>query len=116
MAYLEEVPEDDAQAMADKFKLTVDQVTGKAEELADYCLSKGKTYKNYRAFLRNCLTKDIREGKIKPGKATDPSRPDDLPPSTFDAVYDAYLAKQELYAENGVVWDTLKGGYVGKNH
>ncbi len=48
--------------------------------------------------------------------AATPHRPDDLPPSTFDAVYDAYLAKQELYAENGVVWDTLKGGYVGKNH
>ncbi len=47
---------------------------------------------------------------------TTPPRPDDLPPSTFDAVYDAYLAKQELYAEHGVVWDTLKGGYVGKNH
>ncbi len=52
----------------------------------------------------------------KKTQATTPPRPDDLPPSTFDAVYDAYLAKQELYAEHGVVWDTLKGGYVGKNH
>lgn len=116
VTYLDDVPDSDAQALAEKFDVSIEQVTDKAEELADYCRSKGKTYKDYHSFLRNCLKKDIRDGKIKTGTVTPPPRPDDLPPSTFDAVYDAYLAKQELYAENGVVWDTLKGGYVGKNH
>ncbi len=117
LAYLEAVPEEDVLALVEKFSLTIDQVRGEAERLVDYCRSKGKTYKDYRSFLRNCLRKDIDEGKIKTSKAPTPSeRPTDLPPSTFDAVYDAYLAKQELYAEHGVVWDTLKGGYVGKNH
>lgn len=41
-----------------------------------------------------------------------PQQRDDLPPSTFDAVYDKYLEEQALYAQYGLVWDAREGKHV----
>lgn len=49
------------EEMTLKFKCTEPEVRTKANTLADYCRSKGKKYKNYKAFLSNALRKDFGE-------------------------------------------------------
>ena len=45
------------------------------ETLKDYCLSNGKTYKDYKATLRNWLRRDIDDGKIKVINSTQSTDP-----------------------------------------
>lgn len=40
--------------------------------LQDYCLSKGKTYKDYAAALRNFIQRSIDDGKVKPQESPKP--------------------------------------------
>ncbi len=47
--------------MISKFKCRNSEVTTKARALADYCRSKGRKYKNYKALLSNALRKDFGE-------------------------------------------------------
>jgi hypothetical protein len=79
LTYLDAVPEEDAHAMSEKYGVTVDQVRAKAEELADYCRSKGKTYRDYRAFLGNCLRKDVSTGKLGSTKGGEPAHSPERP-------------------------------------
>ena len=59
MKFLSEIPETDLKELVEKYEASPTQIKRKADELRNYCLSKGKTYKNYRAFLENALQKDF---------------------------------------------------------
>ena len=79
LSYLSKIPTDDLLELSGKYDITEQQVKSKAEDLKNYCDSRGKRYKNYRAFLMNALKKDFGEkrGEKKPffdGKELDKSR------------------------------------------
>lgn len=59
ITYLTETPTDDLKELSEKYDASVAQIKRKAETMKNYCLSKGKSYKNYRAFLENGLDKDF---------------------------------------------------------
>lgn len=56
--YLLNIPDTDLEEFTTKFTCNRTQVLTKAEQLFNWCKSKGKTYKDYKAFLRNALSKD----------------------------------------------------------
>lgn len=49
------------QEIAETYEVPVDFVEDKLDDLKNYCASKGKTYKDYRATLVNWVKKDKRE-------------------------------------------------------
>lgn len=53
--YLLQVPFSDLQVFTQTYRVTETEVKQKAEELFNYCEAKGKSYKDYRAFLANAL-------------------------------------------------------------
>lgn len=53
--YLLQVPLSDLQVLIKTYRVTEAEVKQKAEELFNYCEAKGKSYKDYRAFLVNAL-------------------------------------------------------------
>jgi hypothetical protein len=57
LEYLKNIPKEDLLEFKDK-GFTESMVKSKAEDLLLYCQSKGKLYKNYKAFLLNALNKD----------------------------------------------------------
>lgn len=57
--YLLTIPEQDLEEFTTKFTCTKSQIKQKGEALHDYCKSKGKTYKDYKAFLRGTLSRDF---------------------------------------------------------
>lgn len=57
--YLKNLPLEDILDFSKNFTCTQTQVKEKAESLYYYCQAKGKTYKKYKAFLRNALAKDF---------------------------------------------------------
>lgn len=57
LEYLKDVPKEDLLEFKDK-GFTESMVKSKAEDLLLYCQSKGKIYRNYKAFLLNALNKD----------------------------------------------------------
>lgn len=59
ISYLTKIPTDDLLEFAKRFEITEEQIQSKAEDLKNYCDSKGKRYKNYRSFLLNALKKDF---------------------------------------------------------
>ncbi len=59
MKYLKEIPEADLEEFYARFDCSKSAIKSKAESLFLYCESKGKKYKNYRAFLLNALKKDF---------------------------------------------------------
>lgn len=58
--YLKQIPEADIKEFTERFDASAGAIKSKAEDLLNYCKSKGKTYKDYRAFLLNALKKDFR--------------------------------------------------------
>lgn len=58
-SYLSEIPSPDLEELREKYDASATQIKRKAEELHNYCLAKGKIYKNYRAFLENALQRDF---------------------------------------------------------
>lgn len=63
--YLLEIPEEDILEFRGKYEASSGQIKRKAEQMHNYCESKGKVYKNYRAFLENGLDKDFgRKAKV----------------------------------------------------
>lgn len=58
---LDSLSEEVLKEMTTKFKCEDSEVRTKARALADYCRSKGKRYKNYKALLSNALRKDFGE-------------------------------------------------------
>lgn len=63
--YLSEIPETDLKEFNTRFEASPKQIKSKAESLLLYCQSKGKVYKDYKAFLLNALKKDFPERPIK---------------------------------------------------
>lgn len=55
ISYLKEIPEQDMKELCDKFKVDSVFVKARADDVIDYCESKGKKYKNYLATLRNFI-------------------------------------------------------------
>ncbi|HEX9059142.1 MAG TPA: hypothetical protein VF941_03090 [Clostridia bacterium] len=56
--YLKNIPLEDIIHFRNISTASERQIRDKGEQLFDYCLSRGKKYKNYKAFLANALRKD----------------------------------------------------------
>lgn len=61
LKFLQNLPEEVIAEFTRRFDCSPKQLKGKAEDLYNYCLAKGKTYKNYKAFLLNAVKKDFSE-------------------------------------------------------
>lgn len=61
ISFLKEIPQEDVDKLLARFEMTSKDLKSKAESLFLYCKSKGKVYKDYRAFLLNALKKDFKE-------------------------------------------------------
>lgn len=68
LEYLMQIPPQDLKDLGEQLGLSTVRITSKAEELYDYCMYKGRRYKNYKSFLRNALKKDFVVPMEKPGK------------------------------------------------
>lgn len=66
LSYLEKLPEADLKEFNTRFEASEKQIISKAESLVNYCRSKGKTYRDYKAFLLNALKKDFPERRPPP--------------------------------------------------
>jgi len=58
VSFLDNVPEQTLSELHEKYNASKEDIQGKANDLRNYCLAKGKVYKNYKAFLENALKKD----------------------------------------------------------
>lgn len=65
--YLTNIPLEDIQGLRNISSATEAQIRRKGEELSDWLLSKGRTYKDYRAFLRNAVRRDFPLSEYTPG-------------------------------------------------
>lgn len=72
--YLSEIPEADMKEIVTRFDISPSKVRSVAEDLVLYCQRKGKTYKNYKAFLLNAVKRDHRE-RPKPKPAPPLEKP-----------------------------------------
>lgn len=57
--YLINIPPEDLKELNEKFEASTSQIKRKGEQFRNYCLSKAKTYRNYRAAIENALDKDF---------------------------------------------------------
>jgi len=57
--FLQNIPNEVIQEFSEKFNCYEADIQGKGEDLYNYCLAKGKKYKDYKAFLRNAVKKDF---------------------------------------------------------
>jgi len=68
--YLITLPEADVRELSAKFDIPAASVITKAEQLHDWCLSKGRTYSDYKAFLRGALSRDADQLRSKPAHSS----------------------------------------------
>lgn len=59
LSYLQEIPFEDMQQFKAKYDVSRGNIKNKADGLYNYCLAHGKTYKDYKAVLRNALNSDF---------------------------------------------------------
>lgn len=57
---IKNITEKDLQEIADKYQVSIGYVKLQFEKLKNYCESKGKRYKNYKAALRNFVIGDMQ--------------------------------------------------------
>jgi len=73
--YLKTLKDDEVEMedLIGNFTCTRRQILDKAEDFLDYCISKGKVYKNYKSALSGALSKDFgrRSKKEKTSKSTE---------------------------------------------
>lgn len=62
--YLTNIPEEDLIALKAKFDVSLKSLVRKGEELSDYCASHGKTYKDYKAFMRAAISRDFKRREV----------------------------------------------------
>ena len=62
--YLLSIPSEDIEQLSKDMGISEFTIKEKGKSLFDYCEAKGKQYKNYKAFLRNCLRKDTPKSVI----------------------------------------------------
>lgn len=55
IAYLRDIPEEDVREIATKYKVSPQCVLKRADDVIDYCEAKGKSYRDYKAALRNFI-------------------------------------------------------------
>lgn len=60
-SYLQEIPTQDLFEFYQRFDCSKKALISKGEDLYNYCKSKGKVYKDYKALLLNALKKDFPE-------------------------------------------------------
>lgn len=65
LSFLLNIPQEDLLTLKAGLVVTDSQVKDKAEDFYNYCLSKGRKYKDYRAALRNALKKDYPRNNAK---------------------------------------------------
>ncbi len=53
--YLSDIPADDIKELCEKFMVNEKFIKARAEDIINYCESKGKDYRNYKAALRNFI-------------------------------------------------------------
>lgn len=58
LSFLEKLPEEVTSSLSEKYLISPKGIQSKATDLLLYCRQKGKTYKDYKAFLENALRKD----------------------------------------------------------
>lgn len=58
LSFLEKLPEEVTSSLSEKYQISPKGIQSKATDLLLYCRQKGKTYKDYKAFLENALRKD----------------------------------------------------------
>lgn len=58
LSFLEKLPEEVTSSLSEKYQISPKGIQSKATDLLLYCKQKGKTYKDYKAFLENALRKD----------------------------------------------------------
>lgn len=70
ISYLKDIPKEDLKEFTERFVATEKEIRSKAEDLRLYCDRKGKTYRDYKAFLLNAIKKDFKErdGTVSGGK------------------------------------------------
>jgi hypothetical protein len=56
--YLLEIPLDDLEQISKDIGVSKEKIILKGKTLYDWCEAKGRVYKNYKAFLKNCLRGD----------------------------------------------------------
>lgn len=61
LKYLKQIPSEDLEEFKNRFITTDKEIKSKAEDLHLYCERKGRSYKNYKAFLLNALKRDLKE-------------------------------------------------------
>jgi hypothetical protein len=61
ISFLINLPIEVLKELSEKYICNERQIKAKAEQLYDYCHAKGRAYKDYKAFLRNALSKDFGE-------------------------------------------------------
>lgn len=57
--WIRNIPEEDRQELMAKYRIESSTLHACAEDVIDYCEAKGKTYKNYKAALRNFIKSHI---------------------------------------------------------
>lgn len=57
--FLTNILDDDLKELTTTFNCSKTQIKNKGEDLFNYCKAKGKVYKDYKALLRNALSKDF---------------------------------------------------------
>lgn len=58
LSFLENLPETVKTELSEKYHISPKGIQSKATDLLLYCRQKGKTYKDYKAFLENAIRKD----------------------------------------------------------
>jgi len=73
LTYLTDMPESEVVEFTEKYEANAAVIRRKAQELANYCMGHGKTYKNYKAMLNNACIKDfgMRKPVYKPAPLPD---------------------------------------------
>jgi hypothetical protein len=63
-SFLLDIPSKDLEQISTDIGVDKKDIILKGKELFDYCKSKGKQYKDYKAFLRNCVRKDKPKNQV----------------------------------------------------
>ncbi len=60
MSYLKDIPTKDLEELSEKYEVGQKFILATAEDVIDYCEAKGKSYKDYKAALRNFIKSSIK--------------------------------------------------------
>lgn len=65
LSYFENITQEDIKEFKGKYDVNTCDIMTKADSMLNYCKSSGRVYKNYKAALRNALSKDFGLKKFK---------------------------------------------------